>query len=159
MLFWAGIVRHGLSANQIVKCFKLKKLKNDMRYQVDFLLQLKLEEILCYFGLWPQTTLGQSVCSIFYFWLVWLVKLNTGVHCYIILTCFCKLWDTMPIIFKTSHQRYSLGKGAHRNFVKLLGKHLCQGHFLIKLQAASDLQLCLKRDSSTDVFLWILQHF
>ena len=78
MLFWAGIVRHGLSANQIVKCFKLKKLKNDMRYQVDFLLQLKLEEILCYFGLWPQTTLGQSVCRIFYFWLVWLVKLNTG---------------------------------------------------------------------------------
>ena len=55
-----------------------------MRYQVDFLLPLKPEEMLCYFGLWSQNTLGQSVCRIFYFWLVWLVKFNTGVpllHC------------------------------------------------------------------------------
>ena len=84
MLFWAGIVRHSLSANQIVRCFKLKKLKKDVRYQVDFLLPLKLEEILCYFGWWPQNTLGQSVCRIFDFWLVWLVKLNTRgllLHC------------------------------------------------------------------------------
>ena len=50
MLFWAGIVRHSLSANQIVRCFKLKKLKKDMRYHIDFFLPLKLEEI-CYFGL------------------------------------------------------------------------------------------------------------
>ena len=87
MLFWAGIVRHSHSVNQIVKCFKLKKLKKDMRYQVDFLLPLKLEEILCYFGLWPQNALGQSVCRILFFWLVWLVKLNAGdplLHC----TCF-----------------------------------------------------------------------
>ena len=34
-------------------------------YQVDFLLPLKLEEILCHFGLWPQNNLGQSVCRIF----------------------------------------------------------------------------------------------
>ena len=26
MLFWADVVRHGLSANQIVRCFKLKKI-------------------------------------------------------------------------------------------------------------------------------------
>ena len=65
MLFWAGIVRHRLCANQFVRCFKLKKLKKDMTYQVDFLLPLKLEEILCYFGLWSQNTLGQSVCRIF----------------------------------------------------------------------------------------------
>ena len=38
MLFWVGIVRHRLSANQIVRCFKLKKLY----------------EVSCYFGLWPQ---------------------------------------------------------------------------------------------------------
>ena len=45
---------------------------------------MKLEEILCYFGLWHQNTLGQSVSRIFYFWLVWLIKLNTGgalLHC------------------------------------------------------------------------------
>ena len=87
MLFWAGSVRHSLSANQIVRCFKLKKLKKDMRYQVDFLLSLKLEEI-CYFEWWPQNTLGQSVCRIFDFWFVWLVKLNAGgplLYC----TCYC----------------------------------------------------------------------
>ena len=81
MLFWAGIVRHSFSVNQIVSCFKLKKFKRDMRYQLDFFLSLKLEEILCYFGLWPQNTLGQSVCRMFY---IWLVKLNTGgplLHC------------------------------------------------------------------------------
>ena len=51
MLFWAGIVRHSLSAYHIVRCFKLKKLQNDMRYQVEFLLPLKLEKVSCYFGL------------------------------------------------------------------------------------------------------------
>ena len=61
MLFWAGIVRHSLSVNQIVRCFKLKKLKKDIRYQVNFLLPLKLEETLCYFVLLTQNTLGQSV--------------------------------------------------------------------------------------------------
>ena len=34
--------QHRLSANQIVRCFKLKKLENSMRYQIDFLLPLKL---------------------------------------------------------------------------------------------------------------------
>ena len=68
LLFWAGIVRNSLSTNQIVRCIKLKKLKNNMRYQVDFLLKLKPEQISCYFALRPQNTLGQSVCSDFYFW-------------------------------------------------------------------------------------------
>ena len=48
------------------RCFKLKKLKNYMRYQVDVLLPLKLQKI-CYFGLQPQNTLGQLFCRIFYF--------------------------------------------------------------------------------------------
>ena len=85
MLFWAGIVRHSLSANQIVRCFKLKNLKNNLRYQVDFLLPLKLEKILCYFGLWPQNTLSESVCGIFTFDLFDLLNLIPGVHCYIAL--------------------------------------------------------------------------
>ena len=84
-IFWAGIVRHSLSANQIVRCFKLKNLKNNLRYQVDFLLPLKLEKILCYFGLWPQNTLSESVCGIFTFDLFDLLNLIPGVHCYIAL--------------------------------------------------------------------------
>ena len=83
--FWTGIFRHSLSANQIVRCFKLKNLKNNLRYQVDFLLPLKLEKILCYFGLWPQNTLSESVCGIFTFDLFDLLNLIPGVHCYIAL--------------------------------------------------------------------------
>ena len=37
MVFGTGIVRHGPSTNQMVRHFKLKKLENYMRYQVDFL--------------------------------------------------------------------------------------------------------------------------
>ena len=36
MLFWACTLGHRLSANGIVRCFKLKELKNYVRYQVDF---------------------------------------------------------------------------------------------------------------------------
>ena len=45
LLFWAGIVRHRLSANQIVRCFKLKKIENYMRYQLDCLFPLKLQKV------------------------------------------------------------------------------------------------------------------
>ena len=82
MLFWVEIVR--LSANQIVRYVRLKKLENYMRYQVNFLLPLKLRKISCYFGFWPQRTLGQSVCRIVYFSLIWLLNLSKGgplLHC------------------------------------------------------------------------------
>ena len=59
--------------------------------------------------------------------------------------------------FRSNHRRYSIKKGVLRNFAKFTGKHQCQSLFLIKLKA-SDLQLCLKRDSGTGVFLWILQN-
>ena len=75
MLLWVDTVRYRIPANQIVRCFKLKNSKC-MRYQVGFLLPLKLRKI-CYFELWPQQFIGQSVCRIFYFWLVWLVNLST----------------------------------------------------------------------------------
>ena len=41
-----------------------------MRYQFDVLLLLKLQKISCYFGIWPQKSLGQLVHRIFYIWLV-----------------------------------------------------------------------------------------
>ena len=41
-------------------------------------------------------------------------------------------------------------KGVFRNFATFTGKHLCQSHFYFRLQ------LYLKRDSGTGVFLGIL---
>ena len=80
MLFWTGIVRHSHSVNQNVKCFKLKKLKKDMMYQVDFLLPLRLEEILCYN---PKTLLVNQFAEYFSFGLFDLLNVMPGVHCYI----------------------------------------------------------------------------
>ena len=54
MQFWAGDVRHGFSANQIARYFKLKKLESYMRFHIDFLhivrqlLKLQYHAILGY---------------------------------------------------------------------------------------------------------------
>ena len=47
--------------------------------------------------------------------------------------------------------------GVLKNFAIFTGKHLCWRLFLIRLQAFSPVTF-LKRDSYTDVFLWILQN-
>ena len=57
-------------------------------------------------------------------------------------------------IFRSSHQRCSVRKGVLRNFAKFTGKRLCQSVFFNKV-AGWILQLYLKRDSGTGVFLWI----
>ena len=64
-----------------------------MRNQVDFSPLLKLQKI-CYFGLWPQKTLGQSVCIFFLtFNLFDLLILIQWVHCYIVLVFMCIEWN------------------------------------------------------------------
>ena len=82
LLFWAGIVWHRLSANQIVGCFKFKKLKNYIRYQVDFLLPMKLQKLSYYFGLCWKILLANQFAGFFSFDLLILI---VGVHCYIVL--------------------------------------------------------------------------
>ena len=49
-------------------------------------------------------------------------------------------------------------KGVLRNFAKFAGKHLCQGLFFNDGVGLS-LQLYLKRDSGTGIFLEILRNF
>ena len=89
LLFWAGIVWHRLSTNEIVRSFKLKKLRSYMRYQVDFLLPWKLQKISL-FWVMLENTVGQSVCRIF--WFVWLVNLNTRGP---LLHCTCLILNTI----------------------------------------------------------------
>ena len=82
LIFWAGIVWHRVSANQIVRCFKLKSSW--------FFASIEATKNILFWVL-PENTLDQSVCRFFYFWLVWLVNLNTGgplLHC----TCLCRLF-------------------------------------------------------------------
>ena len=81
LLFWAGIVLHKLSANQIVRCFKLKKY---MRYKVDFLLPLKLQKIY-YFVLWWKILLANQFAEFFIFDLFEFLILIPWVHSYIVI--------------------------------------------------------------------------
>ena len=92
LLFWAGIVWHRLLANQIVRYFKLKKLKNYVRYQVDFLLPLKLQK-MCYFGLCHKILLANQFAGLFTFDFFNLLILIPEVHCYIVFfgSGICKL--------------------------------------------------------------------
>ena len=99
LLFWAGIVWHGSSANQIVRCFKLKKIKNYMRYQVDFLLLLKLQKIY-YFGLCWKILLANQFAGFFTFDLFGLLILIPRGHCYIVLIIALFLVFLLGIVWK-----------------------------------------------------------
>ena len=65
--FWAGIVRHRLSANQIFRCFELKNLENYMRCQGDFLLPLKLQKFIAISGYYSKYSWPISLQD---FWLL-----------------------------------------------------------------------------------------
>ena len=120
LLFWAGIVWHRLSANQIVRCFKLKKLKNCMRYQVFFFFSSIEVTKNTLFWVVPESSLGQSVCRIFYFWLVWLVDLNTGGP---LLHCTCFYWKIWWILWKSSVIILWCYKDVGKRTNKWFGKH------------------------------------
>ena len=59
---------------------------------------------------------------------------------------------------RSSHWTCSVGEGVLRKFAKITGNTCVRVSFLIKLQA-SGLQLYLKRESGTSVFLWIFRKF
>ena len=84
MLFWAGIIRHSLSANQIVRCFKRKKLQKDMRYPVDVLLPLNLEEIYAILCDDLKILLANQFAGFLTFGLFDLLNLILGIYCYIV---------------------------------------------------------------------------
>ena len=56
-----------------------------MRYQVDFLLPLKLQKISYYFGLCWKILLANQFAGFFTFDLFDLLILILGIHCYIVL--------------------------------------------------------------------------
>ena len=62
------------------------------------------------------------------------------------------------LILRTSHRKCSVKKGVLKTFAIFTGKHLCWSLFLIKLQPWRPATL-LKRDSNTDVFVWIVRDF
>ena len=84
MLSQAAIVRHSLSANHIVRCFKLKILEHNKRYQFDFLLPLKLEKYHAILGYDSKILLTNQFAGLFIFNLFDLLNLMPGDHFYIV---------------------------------------------------------------------------
>ena len=84
ILFWAGIVRHRLSAYQIVRCFKLKKLKIiwDIKLIFCFCWSYKKYAIL---SCDSTILLANQFSGVFNFDLFDLLILIQVVHCYIVL--------------------------------------------------------------------------
>ena len=77
-----GLALSGIGS-QPTRLSDVVNLKNYMRYQVDFLLPLKLQKI-CYFGLCHKILLVNQFAVFFTFDLFDLLILIPGVHCYIV---------------------------------------------------------------------------
>ena len=68
-----------------------------------------------------------------------------------------KVWNDSTLS-RSSHRRCFVRKVVLRNFAKFTGKHLRQSLFFNKVAGLWPTTL-FKKDSGTDVFLWILQNF
>ena len=83
-------------------------------------------------------------------------------HAWLEIQFFVHTRNTNRRINRSSHQRCSIKRGVLKNFAAFTGTPVPL-LFLIKLQAlrlqAVRLQLYLKRDSGTGVFLWIFEIF
>ena len=83
-------------------------------------------------------------------------------HAWLEIQFFVHTRNTNRRINRSSHQRCSIKRGVLKNFAAFTGTPVPL-LFLIKLQAlrlqAVRLQLYLKRDSGTGVFLWIFKIF
>ena len=66
-----------------------------MRYQVDFMLLLKLQKISYYFGLCRKILLANQFSGFFPFDLFDLLILIPGIHCYIVLVFYCFTFDQL----------------------------------------------------------------
>ena len=66
--------------------------------------------------------------------------------------------EQLSTTIRSSRPEVFCKKGVLRNFAKFTEKHLCQSLFFNKV-ADLRLQLYLKKDSSTGVFLYILRNF
>ena len=82
----SGIVSQPIRLSDVLK---LKKLKSDMSYQLDFLLHLSKKKYHAILGYDPKILLANQLAMIFFtFDLFDLINLITGGHCYIVLVSF-----------------------------------------------------------------------
>ena len=90
MLFWVGIVRYRLSANQIVWCFlNLKNSKTIWNFKLIFRFYWSYKKYHAILGYDPKILLANQFAGLFIFDLFDLLILILGVHCCIVLV----FWD------------------------------------------------------------------
>ena len=71
---------------------------------------------------------------------------------------FISFWIIATSKHRSSSSEVSYKIGVLKNLADFTGKHLRQSLFLTKIQAGG-LHIYYYRDSSTSVFLWILEQF
>ena len=64
-----------------------------------------------------------------------IIRWERGGTFQLVIITLCWLMQKFVYIFRSSHQRCSVRKGAFRNFAKSTGKDLCQGLFFNKVTA------------------------
>ena len=84
----------GFQPTRLSEVLILKKLKNYMTNQVDFLLPLKLQNITCYSGLCWKIILTHQFAGFFNFDLFDLLILIPGVHFHILLAWIAFIWSS-----------------------------------------------------------------
>ena len=84
VLFCVGTVRHRLSVNQIVRCYKLKNLKTTWGIKLIFCFNWSYEKYVI-LGYDSKILLANQLAGLFTFYLFDLLILILGVHCYIAL--------------------------------------------------------------------------
>ena len=126
MLFWVGTVRRRLSTNQIVRCFKLKKLENSMRYQVDFLPPLNLQMISYILSYGFKKLLANQFAEFFTSDLFVLLILIPGVNCYIVLvnSCYIHSWliDSFSDLNPAGNDMFKVGNRNTRTRCEICSK-------------------------------------
>ena len=85
LLFWASIVRHGLSDNQIVRCFEFKNLKTIWGIKLIFCFHWSYKKYHAILGYDPKILFANHFAGFFTFDLFDLLILIPGFHCYTVL--------------------------------------------------------------------------
>ena len=88
ILFWTGILRHSLWANQIIRCFNLKNSKRIWDIKWIFCFHWNVKKYFAILGYDRKILLANQFSGYFTFGLFNLLNLILGVHSYIVLVYF-----------------------------------------------------------------------
>ena len=125
-----GLALSGISSQptRLSDVLNLKNLKTIWGIKLIFCFHWSYKNIIL-FWVMPENTFGQSVCRIFFFWLVWLVNLIPGFHGFIVLVEYV-FWTTTHEVTKFAQLiDISNGNNFQESFEQFWGQVLGSSSF------------------------------